>query len=46
MTPEEREQAIRGLRSALADIEAGRVEATVVQRAYIEGTIRGLEAAL
>jgi hypothetical protein len=40
---EQRAEAAAQLRAVLAAIDAGEVEATDMQRAYIAGTLHGLE---
>lgn len=44
MTPEEVRDAIEGLEATLRLIDAGEIDSTPVQRAYIAGTVNGLRA--
>lgn len=46
MTPDEIRRAADGLAETLASVDAGTLDATPVQRAYMAGALHALRAAL
>jgi hypothetical protein len=46
MTPEELRRAAEGITDTLASIDAGTLDATATERAYLTGALHALRAAL